>query len=407
MISRFNRIRKSRLFGAWANSMFARTISLVPLALFALQIESASSRAGRMYIATFAIIASASYALNTVNEAQRFAKQSSTTTNRALVLQSLICLVAGAALLSPLLHDPSATDPLLLLAIATQPFVALARTRVVDSDRYRGAYSSTGLRDAPSAIVALVALVSASATDWLPFSLAAGCLAQWAYLAWASRSVGKDDLSASKEPSSTKVWAVYVALSAVALAAFQPVARFFVEFGHSALGLASYELADRPAYIVALTIAGGVGTELQRRWRDASLSAARAELHRSERLIMLAMVTAFAVAWVGAFLLRDTLEIIRDGDLLILLPLSFAANIVYVLCILRNRLLMACSLPQTVFHAFAAGVVVLSLVCLVARLTTGPYDTVVVSSATLGGFVVALLWLESRLRRVYAESNEV
>lgn len=392
---RLTQLRRTRLFGAWGYSMLARCVSLIPLALFAAHESSGASHAGRLYISAFAIVASLSYVLNSLNEAQLFTKEPRRATSWGLLVQCICCLVAGSLLLAPLVKGALWTDDLVMVAFAVQPLVARTRTQLVDTTRYRGAYSSTALRDSPSAVVAVYALTHDSATGWLPFALVFGCMFQWLYLFHrqpARWKRGKPSGHTTLVSNSRN--AMWVLLGAVSLAAFQPLARFFVQFGRQELGLAAYELADRPAYIVALTIAGGVGTELQRRWRDASLGEAREEIRRARYLVTILMTLGLVATWITASLLRSHLPIVESGHLLALLPITFASNLLYLFCILHTRLLIANGRPQQATTAYAAGLVSMGATCAGSYLIFGPYNTVVVALASVGGFIVAFTLLK-------------
>ena len=391
---------RSRLFGAWIFSMIGRVVSLVPLALLVARGDLASHEQVKLYIAAFAYVASASYVLNTVNEAHLFSKTAREHASVEILMQSVATVALGLAFLAPVLAGSTVlSGGAVIVAIALQPLVAQFRTRAIDSGRFRGAYASTALRDLPVAFISIGALfITPELVRFLAGGVLLGTLIQLVHVLLASASRDAPKLASKGVGGST--YTAIIAFSAISLAAYQPLARLFAELSEGASSLSTYELSDRPAYMVALALAGGVGTELQRRWRDSTLETVLRELAHAQRLIIIGMTVIGAATVAVAYTFRSDIQLLSDGPLLVLLPLSFVAESLYLLAILRTRLLLANHGGVWVVRAYSLGLVAMSCVWVMWRFVSEPNALLAVPVASIVGFGVAVVTQHLGIRRL-------
>lgn len=395
-------IIRSRLFGAWVFSMIGRAVSLVPLALLVARGDLASHSEVKLYIASFAYVASASYVLNTVNEARLFSKAAREHTSLEILIQSAATVALCFAFLGPVLAGGSLlAGAAVVMAIALQPLVAQFRTRAVDSGRFRGAYASTALRDLPVALISIGALViSPELVRYLPAAVLLGTLVQLVHVLLASASHDARTMASDNIVSGSTYTAI-VAVAAISFAAYQPLARLFAELSAGASSLSTYELSDRAAYMVALAFAGGVATELQRRWRDSSLETVLRELAHAQRLVIIGMALVGAATVAVAYTFRADVQLLSHGPLLFLLPLSFVAETMYLLAILRTRLILANNGGVWVVRAYVVGLVCMSSVWLTWRFVSESNALLAVPVASIVGFSVAVAIQQLGARRLF------
>lgn len=392
---------RSRLFGAWSFSILGRAVSLVPLALIAAREDLADDGYIRLYIVAFTYIAAASYVLNTVNEALLFSKERNSGRPIDRAIQSIVTTVLGVAFLAPVLNVEPMSSAAVLSAIALQSVVAYVRTQVIDSGSYRGAYASTALRDLPAAFVALSALtISSIAVAYLPVAVLIGTFLQLGYLCKASARRRADERSSSGDRIDRRFQArvVLVAAGAICLASYQPLARLFAGLLVDPRSLSIYELADRPAYMIALAVAGGVGTEFQRRWRDKPLVEVMREVRKAEIMVVAGMLLAGLTIFTLVLLFRSYIQPSSSGLLLSVLPLCFVAQTMYLLAVLRTRVLLANSKETWVVWAYAGGLVAMVISWLGWNLV-GSSSLPSVPISGLVGFAIAVQLQQMGVRR--------
>lgn len=394
------KILRSRLFGAWVFSMIGRMVSLVPLALLVVRGDLASHDQVKLYIATFAYVASSSYVLNTINEAHLFSKSAGERSSAEVVIQSVVTVAFGLAFLSPVLADGTLlSGATVIVAIALQPLVAQFRTRAIDSGRFRGAYASTALRDLPVAVTSIgVLAITPDLVRFLPAGVLLGTVVQLVHVLAASAKRDAPLLAPDRVSGST--YTAVIALSAVSLAAYQPLARLFAELSEGINALSTYELSDRPAYMVALALAGGVGTELQRRWRDSTLETVLRELAHAERIVIIGMAAVGVATVAVAYAFRGDIQLLSSGPLLILLPLSFIAESLYLLAILRTRLILANYGGVWVVRAYVLGLASMSCLWLLWRVVSEPNALLAVPVASIVGFSTAVAVQQVGIKRL-------
>lgn len=393
-------IIRSRLFGAWMFSMIGRAVSLVPLVLLLARGGLASQEPVKLYIAAFAYIASASYVLNTVNEAHLFSKATRERASVETLIQSAVTIALGFVFLAPVLSGGSALAGVaVVLAIALQPVVAQYRTKAIDSGRFRGAYASTALRDLPVALIAVGALfITPDLVRYLAGGVLLGTVIQLVHvlLASGSRDVPKPVSGVTGDSTYTAI----IALSAISIAAYQPLARLFAELSVGASSLSTYELSDRPAYMVALVFAGGVATELQRRWRDSTIETVLRELAHAQWLVIMGMTMVGAVTVGVAYAFRSDVQLLSNGPLLVLLPLAFVAETLYLLAVLRTRLILANRGGIWVVRAYGLGLVAMSSIWLAWRFVSESNALLAVPVASIVGFSVAVVIQHLGIKRM-------
>jgi hypothetical protein len=389
------------LAGAWAFSLLGRAVSLVPIAVLLLETEAAADESVRLYLTLFAWVASASYVLTYVYEAQRFSARRERTTGSAILAHSALSTVAVLPFIAPLPNLSMGEIVITLVAACLQPLVARLRTLAIDSSRYRPAYASTGVRDTPAALLAVLSLgLGGSVLSVLPLALAGGVVLQLLVLRLVSRHVHIAPPDPDPAPRDATLGAgLVVAASALFLAAFPPVARVLAELSGEPTSLAQFEFAERPAYTIGIAVAGGVGTELQRRWRDRSGMAIRTELRRAQRLITIALLAFGGAIWMAAWLLQSVTTLDFGSSFLVLLPLCILSNGLYLFAVLRTRLLLAVGHPRPTAAAYAAGLLVAVTVWALLGLSTAGPTVVYVPVSTSIGFLVALVSQDAAARK--------
>lgn len=331
------KVRRSRLGAAWLLSVASRGVSLVPLALIAFSVRSQGLPEVRAYIITFAVVAAASYILNTLAESSLLSRTAVSITGAHHITLALITTALCLASLGPLaIENPFTVALPSSIACALQPWTSVARTKALDSDAYKIAYSATAARDLPAAVLSIIALVIdlrwASA---LPWGVAVGSVLQ---LMWLKSRDDRSALPTGSGAANTLVWA---GISAFALAAFSPMIRVMVEGLARADSLALFELADRPAYVAALALAGGVGSELQRRWRDMTTSEVRREYKRVCFIWLTGMATSCVIVLAAVVLGRRFVDAMQDPLLPWLIVGTFIANSAYLVSVANTRFLMS------------------------------------------------------------------
>lgn len=391
-------ILRSRIFGAWIHSVLARTVALVPLVLFAFDQDAAQSADGKSYIAAFVFIAASSYVFNSLAEFRRFGGTGAESKGplfgaiAALTFAPYILLAAGP---SPL--DGGA----LTLAAAVQPAMARARVLLIDGPLYRFAYLSSAIRDLPAAVVGVASLYQSDFLPLMPLAFSVGCIMQFA----CARALtgGSQQMFAEPSTSSSIPGPALAGLSAIALAAFQPASRLLASRSDSGVSLARYELADRPGYLLAIVIAGGVATELQRRWRFADTRSAAKELGIAYLVSALLMVFAGFVVSSATYLMPESSLLHPTAFLSVLLP-ALLANTIYLWCALRTRFLLSQGRPGRTVVAYLVGLVALLGSWL--TLTQSFEDTAsMVAWANVIGFTTALMLLTVAPFRVLQRSG--
>lgn len=382
---------RSRLFGAWSFSMVGRSASLVPIGLLATRGAVGDSYDVRLYIAGFAYLAGASYVLNVMNEARLFSKVGGEHSPSEVALQSGVVVGCSLIFISPLLSGAHIASVVWIgLAVGLQALTAKYRVRTIDSHKFRGAYASTGLRDLPAAVVSIGSmLITEELVRYLPFAMFVGALLQLVQLILSSRNIDRLVMRSSVMHRPAAAYSLFVALAAIALASYQPLARLFAELSAGSRSLSLYELADRPAYVVALALAGGVGTELQRRWRESNDRNVVRELAKIQFIVIAAMLLMGCVATYGAYLVRNSLAIFTDDRLIVLIPLAFLAETAYLLAVLRTRLIMANGSGRPIVVAYGAGLLVMSCSWIVWSIASPASALVAVPIASMFGFGVA------------------
>lgn len=362
------KLRSSRLFGAWFGSMIARTVSLVPLAFILVRPDMSSAPAIRSYILTFSILASSSYALNQLYEFEHFHRSDvRRTTGYARLLQSGTVAFAAVMLLSPLYSTDQYAVIGGVMAAFLQPAIAHRRTLLVNtSELYRIGYLSTGVRDALPAAIATAALISGGAPHYIGIALLMGCILQYVVLTFYCRRAAIPVSPVSISLSGHTRQVAPVLLAAVSLALFQPIAKSLAEQLPASDSLSLYELADRPAYTVALVAAGGVGTELQRRWSGMPVAQRRSELSKALKAFIVIMGATGIVA-TGLVIVLTRYWDEFNSTLLLLVPLAFTSNLLYLLSVGHTRLLFAEKRPGMAARAYIYGVAVMVLTWLFVR----------------------------------------
>lgn len=342
----------SRLFGAWSTSMAARAIALVPLLLFSLDEDAASEAPVHAYIMGFAFVTASSYVWNTVYEYQHLG--SSFTKRDSRYLGPTI--ITAAAFIPYLLSSSPAhfiDTVLLMLAVGMQPVTARLRVASVSGANYKFGYLATGFRDFPTAITALSAFFSTSAVHLIPASLAVGSLLQYIILRYMNPAA--PDRARTRALHSGGL--TLAALSALTLATYQPLGRLLAGMLPDSTSIALYDIADRPAYMLALVIAGGLATELQRRWRHLPLTQANRELRTASVLAVALMATA-ALPLALVSLLAPSSSLLSPGTFLPVALPALAANAAYLWSVLRTRLLMGVGAAGRVTISYGSGLLV-------------------------------------------------
>lgn len=389
-------MKRSRLFGAWSASLGSRSISLIPIVglLFAGQVVETIEV--RMYIASFAYIAASSYILNFVTEGTRFTSRKGLVRTKAGDATWVGLSIFGWLLFAiPYLTGPLPIQAGLVGAVALQAAIARWRIRTIDSPRFRSGYVSTAVRDAPAATITILGLLfNTRLMVGLPLGLAVGAGLQYAFLRHRASLYGDrlaDVQLAMTRASSPASPQVLLALSAVCLAAFQPLMRTLAEIAEGPDSLFNFELADRPAYILALVLAGGVGTELQRRWREMSTQAALRELF----LAVLSVVPVMAVGLLAAQFGFRVVEGLRPGTLPstlgALLTGTFIANGLYLWSVATSRALVSRGCYAANLVGFGLGLSTFLIAWCVLEAAVALEPTLRVPASAGLGFAVAFV----------------
>lgn len=385
---------RSRLFGAWAASLLARSISLAPLALLLIREDFATLPEVRIFILTFAVVGASSYSLNQVHEYKQF--HAGGTGRHALlgnILQYAGVTVFSLLVLVPLIHEAPWATLLGAIAVVPQPATALYRARTVDSnERYRIAYLSTAIRDALPAAVCLHAAITATAPQHIVLAFTLGTYIQLALLHFVSRG----DFPNYPTSGYKRSGIAYVLLGAVCLALYQPIARVFAESMPSDAALAQYELAERPAYTLALVLAGGVGTELQRRWTRSSARQRRRELTRILVIFAGVMIVTGSVIVIGAAALSRHFPIV-DETLVSVLAIAFASNTAYLISVTLSRLTLAKGRPRASLAGYGAGLITMLIAWLI--LEQGESSLIIVPISVTAGYVTSIAVMSFASRR--------
>jgi hypothetical protein len=401
MNTSFRRLAGSRLFGAWGSTMMGRAISLIPIAVLLFLPELAGDIHVRVYVASFAYVAGVSYVWNVVNENALFSVRRTQARPRTLLAHCAITIGVFVVFVWSFRSAGLLSILLVSAAVAGQPVTAAIRAKVIDSISYKYAYGSVATRDMPAAVVALGALLTDSSfLSYLPGALLLGSAVQLAQLKRLSTSHAS---SAQRFESIRAPSALVAAASAIALAVYQPLTRLLAEWSPGPQSLVTYELAERPAYLFALALAGGVGTELQRRWRVLDSITAWRELVRASRLAAVGMMIGTAFTMVGAVLVVGPLVPALPYVLLILLPLCFLANLLFLIAVLFTRILFAWDRPKHTLKAYTLGlaIAVLTWLSATAALETRPLIVVPITAAA--GFAVSLAYQLVAVRRILGE----